>query len=87
MLSGRENDTFGAGFFYNGLSNDFKRLLGGPLGQRRGLAQQDEYGVEVYYNVAVTPWCHVTGDLQVVEPSTRALDTAVIVGLRMKIDF
>ena len=78
----RPNDTFGIGYFYIGLSNDFKNLLNGPL-----LAQRDEQGVELFYNFALAPWCHMTADLQVVEPSTRRFDTAVIAGVRLKLDF
>ena len=85
-LPNRPNDTFGIGYFYVGLSNDFKDLLSGPvLGPL--LAQRDEQGVELFYNFSFTPWCHVTADLQIVEPSTRRLDTAVIAGVRVKLDF
>lgn len=85
-LPNRPNDTFGIGYFYVGLSNDFKDLLSGPvLGPL--LAQRDEHGVELFYNFSFTPWCHVTADLQIVEPSTRRLDTAVIAGVRVKLDF
>jgi porin len=52
-----------------------------------GLAQRDEQGVELYYNAALTPWCHLTADLEVVQPSTKRFDTAVIAGTRLKIDF
>ena len=85
-LRSRANDTFGAGYFYVGLSDDFKGLFSGPL-LGRVLAQRDEQGVELFYNIAVTPWCHVTTDLQIVEPSTRRFDTTVIAGLRVKLDF
>jgi porin len=82
----RPNDTFGIGYFYTGLSDDFKDLLNGPLvGQL--LRQRDEQGVELFYNLAVTPYCHLTADLQVVAPSTRRFDTAVVPGARLKLDF
>jgi porin len=81
MLPGRKLDTFGLGFFYTGLSEQFKALAA-PL-----LAQQDEYGMEVFYNLAVTPWCRLTADLQIAEPSTKGLDTAYIPGLRLMLDF
>ena len=47
----------------------------------------DEQGVELYYNVAVTPWCHVTPDLQVLNPFRQRVDTSLLVGVRAKIDF
>jgi porin len=53
--------------------------------------------VELFYNIAVTPWLHVTPDLQFVDaardkvlslaPSRKAIHTAVAAGLRVKIDF
>ena len=62
-ISGRTSDTFGAGYFYTGVSGALKDLAPVllPLG--------NEQGAELYYNIAVTPWCHVTPDLQL---STRS---------------
>ena len=69
VLACRPKDTFGLGYFYIGLSNDFKNLLSGPvLGPL--LAERDKQGVELFYNLALTPWCQVTPDLQIVQPST-----------------
>jgi porin len=86
LIPGRERDNFGVACFYIGLSSEFKNLLAGPFAPP-GLAQRDERGVDLFYNVAFTPWCHLTGDLQVVTPSTARLDTTVLAGLRMKISF
>ena len=70
----------GIGYFYQGLSNDFKNLTG------RLLPLRDMQGGEVYYNAEITPWFHLTADLQVVEPANQDYDTAVVLGLRGKID-
>jgi porin len=77
----RPNDRMGIGYFYNGLNSDFKSLFvfANPL--------EDVHGGEVYYNAEITPWFHLTGDLQVINPGPEALDTAVVLGLRGKIDF
>jgi porin len=48
---------------------------------------RDERGVETFYNVAVTPWCHVTADLQVITPTLSFAETSLVLGLRAKIDF
>ncbi|MCK5089426.1 MAG: carbohydrate porin [Hyphomicrobiaceae bacterium] len=48
---------------------------------------QDLQGVEVYYKFGLTPWLAVTADLQVVQPSVKALDTDVIAGVRTKVTF
>jgi porin len=47
----------------------------------------DEQGVEVFYNVGVTPWCHITPDIQVVVPSRERVPTPLVFGLRAKVDF
>ena len=80
LIAGREEDTMGIGCFYSGLSEDLKDLLAGiaPL--------DDLQGVELYYNAAITPWFHLTTDLQFVQPGISANDTAVVLGLRGKID-
>ncbi len=82
----RKQDTAGAAYFHLGLSDNFKELLSGPPAPL-GLAQRDEQGVELYYNAAVTPWCHLTLDLQCVEPSAVVAQTTLLAGLRLKLDF
>ena len=81
LICGRESDTMGVGYFYDGLSSGFKELVNATLPDI-----QDVQGVELYYNAAITPWCHLTADLQVVENQNVADDTALILGLRAKID-
>ena len=85
----RPLDTFGIGYSYVGYSSPVKdlapRLL--PIG--------NDQAVELFYNIAVTPWFRVTPDLQILiparertlPPSAREIDTAVVYGLRAKIDF
>ncbi len=80
-LPGRKYDTFGVAYFYLGLSDSYKALAR-PL-----LPQRDEYGVELFYNLAVTPWARLTADLQVARPSTAGLGTAVLPGLRLQLLF
>jgi porin len=51
--------------------------------------------VELFYNIEVTPWFHLTPDLQIIDSGFGGIpdlglqepDTAVVVGLRGKIDF
>ena len=71
----------GAAYFYNGLSDDFRRLTS-PV-----VDLEEVQGVELYYNAAITPWFHLTGDLQVVDNENAADKTATILGVRAKIDF
>jgi porin len=80
-ISGRTADTFGAGYFYTSPSSALKDLAPALL------PLVDEQGVELYYNVAVTPWCHVTPDLQFIDPFRERVDSSVLFGIRAKIDF
>ena len=78
LVPGREGDSLGVGYFYNGVSGDLKNLV--PL-----LNVGNVQGAELYYNAAITPWFQLTADLQVVEPALGARDTAVVAGLRAMI--
>jgi porin len=80
-IPGRKHDTFGAGYYYLGYSDDFKRDA------RVVIPVRDERGVELFYNLGATPWCHITADLQVVTPTPTLAETSVVLGLRTKIDF
>ena len=63
-----------------------REYLTDDLKNGRLLRLNDLQGVELYYNAAITPWFHLTADLQFVEPSLVTRDTAVVLGLRAKID-
>jgi porin len=81
-LCGREADTFGIGYYYAATSDELGPLvqtLLGPIG--------DGQGVELFYNYQVAPWVHLTPDLQVLDPARDNVDTALVLGLRGKIDF
>ena len=80
-IEGRSQDKFGVGYYYLGVSNVLKDLA--PL----LLPLRNEQGVEFYYNAAVTPWFHVTPDIQIVDPFLSRQTTSVVVGMRAKIDF
>ncbi len=80
LIDYRPRDTMGVGYFYTGLSGDVKDLF------PRALPLRDAQGAELYYNAAVTRWFNVTADLQIVQPADERNDTAVVVGLRAKID-
>jgi porin len=80
-IPGRKLDTFGISYYYLGLSSSFKNIA------PRLLPLQDEQGVELFYNVAVTPWCHITPDLQVIDPARSRVDTSFVLGIRARFDF
>ena len=80
LIPGREDDVVGIGYFYN-------RLNQGGVVDRMIDLRNGEQGFEVFYEAALTPWLHLTPDLQVVEPGPGENDTAVILGLRLLVDF
>jgi len=97
VISSRPDDQFGIGYYYI----DISRLkLTGIFKNYEFL--RDEYGVEAYYNIAITPWLKLTPDIQFVRPaqknvlsvdrgtlttSTKGIDTATVVGLRLQMIF
>jgi porin len=87
MIPGREKDQWGVGYFYLKMSD--LKLNPEPLRSilRNRLGLDHEQGGEIYYNIAVTPWLHLTPDLQIVSPVQKNVNTAVVLGFRMKIDF
>ncbi len=72
----RTADTFGVGWYYAPISDSLPGPLLGDHGQ----------GVELYYNYAATPWLHITPDLQIIDPARRGIDTALVFGIRVKMD-
>ncbi len=80
LIPGREEDVFGIGYFYNGLQQ------GGVVDRTQDL-RSAEQGFEIFYEAQVTGWLHVTPDLQVVRPAFGDNDTAVVLGLRVLVDF
>ncbi|HEU4340929.1 MAG TPA: carbohydrate porin [Candidatus Binatia bacterium] len=95
IIPGRDQDRFGIGYYYMKISGDLRDTFPPLLIQRAGL--DHEQGVELFYNIAATPWLHVTPDLQFIDSARnkaplvganrKAIDTAVVAGLRIKIDF
>ena len=77
-IHGRENDTIGIGFYHLGVSSV-------PIVQTLGFGAEN--GVELFYNAAVTPWFHITPDLQILDPSQRQAATAILVGIRARLSF
>lgn len=77
-IHGRENDTVGVGYYHLGVS----KL---PILTALGIGAEN--GVELFYNVAVTPWFHVTPDLQILDPASQHNAVAILFGVRGRISF
>jgi porin len=93
-MARRPNDRMGIAGYFNGITTDLKHLT-----STIGLGVRDIWGFEAYYNFEITPWMHLTGDIQLIENGrghddlrfiengSRGDSTAVIPGIRLVIDF
>ena len=77
-LPSREADRWGLGVYYIDMSD---------LSVLSALHVERETGAELFYNVALTPWSHLTFDVQVLDPAIQHADTAVVLGTRLVINF
>jgi len=59
----REYDSFGAGFYYNAFGGEFKDAIGRLTA---GTRVKNEKGIEVFYDVAITPAVRVIPGYQYV---------------------
>ena len=82
VIPGRENDTFGAGWYYSGTSSSLAPLLAAALG---GIG--DGYGTELFYNIAVTDNFRLTADAQFITPARQTVDSSVLLGMRGVLSF
>ena len=82
ILPGRQNDTFGVGWYRSYTSPEIGPILNFLVGDIG-----DGQGVEAFYNIAVTPWLRVTPDVQVLIPGRKAIDTTVVTGVRGQVIF
>ena len=79
-LLGREVDRFGIGWYYVGISVEFGLCqLTDPIG--------DGQGIELFYDIAMSERFRLAFDLQFVDPTLARADTAVVPGMRGRIDF
>ena len=76
-IRGREADRFGIGWYDGAASSEL-----GPF-----FNPDDGTGVELFYNIAVTPWFQLTPDLQVINGGVPNAETAVLLGLRGNLVF
>jgi len=92
LIPGRPNDRFGIGYYYLDVNNPTLTIVR----QTREFLR-DEWGLEAYYNVAITPWLMITPDLQLIGPAQKQkilglvqrenIDPAVVLGIRGKVVF
>ena len=78
IIPTRDDDTFGVAPYYGRISQNVSDLS--------DRLNENYWGFEAYYNMAVTPWLHITPDFQMTEPFLDGLDITYVVGLRGKLD-
>jgi porin len=81
IVPGRRDDVFGLGYYYYNLSDDLQSSLAGAL------PLDDEQGLEVFYNFALTGWLRLTADLQWIDPARARFSDAWVAGLRASVAF
>jgi porin len=76
-------DTFGVGWFHNGVTKQLGATPAALLGRRDG------WGVEAYYRLQLTPWLAVTPDVQYIKPGFGNFtngDNAFVYGIRVNMN-
>lgn len=81
IVPSRPLDHFGIGYYFYNWSDDLRSATAGAF------PIDDEHGVEIYYNLAVTPWFHISADLRWIHPAKGIYDDAWLGGLRANIMF
>jgi porin len=77
----RSRDTWGIGYFVNGVSGDVEATLE-PF-----IRTRDEHGLEIFYSWAPVGWSRVTADLQVIDPFLVRGETRAFFAIRWKVIF
>jgi carbohydrate-selective porin OprB len=84
-MASRPRDRMGVAFWYNWLSDAFVDTLSDlPIDPIR---LRDTWGFELYYNIEINKWLHLTPDLQIVKNEFKGDNMAIIPGIRMVMDF
>lgn len=81
IVPNRPDDVFGIGYYHYNFS-DALRIGAVPL-----VNLKPESGIEAFYNLAVTPWFHLSAGIQWIDPVQRNFPSGWLGGLRASIDF
>jgi porin len=81
VLGSRPRDRMGVSAWYTHVTSNVKDLT-----DDLGLDYGNIWGSELYYNYELTPWSHLTADLQLLQNANNEDDLAVVTGLRLVID-
>jgi carbohydrate-selective porin OprB len=81
VIPTRPLDRYGIGFYALLQSDDFENQ---PI---IGSLVEDEWGMEVFYNMAITPWLQFSPSVQYIDSGQVAVDHSVVVTTRLQIYF
>lgn len=81
LFTNRPQDRFGLGVFYWDFSDELQSSVN-PI-----IDFDNEYGLEAYYSYAITPWFHLTGNVQYINPANQNFSDALFLGLRAGLRF
>jgi porin len=78
LIPSRTQDQFGVGYYLMRFNGDRIELI---------IPDNNEQGVEVYYNLAVTPWFELSADVQFIDGGLFDSDDAIVGALRGRLTF
>lgn len=81
LFANRPRDRFGLGVFYWNFSDKLQSTVNPIIDFGNGS------GLEAYYSYAITPWFHLTGDVQYINPANQDFSDALFLGLRAGLRF
>jgi porin len=79
ILPGRDDDLFGVGYSY--INFQTGRILAAAG------VEDNTQAFEAFYSIALTPAVALTLDLQLVSPFQPNTSTAVVLGMRLTVNF
>ena len=85
LIKSRNLDEFGVSYAYTNLSSVLRDNINLITFGRRSL--QPEHQFEGFYNLHLTPWLRLTGDLQIIRGVRPLVDTSVVPGARLEMIF
>ena len=84
LIASRPRDEFGLSYGYTDMSDVLKDNLDLlPIGGRL----QVEHQLEMFYNLHLTAWFQLTGDLQILRPNRPAAETGIVPAVRLRLVF
>ena len=83
VIGSRRHDRMGVSFWYTGITRNVKDLTAITLGRDT----VNLWGVELYYNYQISPWLHLSADLQFLQNTDKDDDVAIVPGVRLVMDF